>query len=131
MLKNRNSFLKYTSNFRLINCTYIFRLLLLLSLVLNGCMGIRFLESGEKILYNKKIKGVKGFSLEEIESLYENFPDFTQNETRMAIYGKSTSQAVEEHGLTINIQAPMPDIPSMSMALDNYLKEANGPARKG
>ena len=71
------------------------------------------------------------FSPLGIKSLYENFPDFTQNETRMAIYGKSTSQAVEEHGLTINIQAPMPDIPSMSMALDNYLKEANGPARKG
>ncbi len=70
------------------------------------------------------------FSPLGIKSLYENFPDFQQNETRMAVYGKSTSQAVEEYGLTINIQAPLPDVPSMSMALDLYLKETNGPGRK-
>ncbi len=70
------------------------------------------------------------FSPLGIKSLYENFPDFEQKETRMAIYGTSTGQAVEEYGLTINIKAPMPDVPSMSMALDNYLKQANGPGRK-
>ena len=71
------------------------------------------------------------FSPLGIKSLYENFPDFQQNETRMAVYGKSTCLAVEEHGLKINIQAPLPDIPSMSMALDNYLKEANGGKNRG
>jgi uroporphyrinogen-III synthase len=65
------------------------------------------------------------FSPLGIESLYENFPDFKQNETRIAVYGRSTSQAVEERGLTINIHAPAPDVPSMSMALDRYLQLAN------
>ena len=66
------------------------------------------------------------FSPLGIESLYENFPDFEQNNTRIAVYGNSTAQAVEERGLTINIQAPLPDVPSMSMALDKYLRSSNG-----
>ena len=65
------------------------------------------------------------FSPLGITSLYENFPDFKQNETRMAVYGKRTQRAVEERGLTINILAPMPDIPSMTMALQKYLEESN------
>lgn len=65
------------------------------------------------------------FSPLGIESLYENFPDFEQRDTRIAVYGNSTSQAVEERGLTINIHAPSPEVPSMSMALDRYLQRAN------
>ena len=65
------------------------------------------------------------FSPLGIKSLYENFPDFKQNDTRMAIFGKSTRKAVEDHGLFINIMAPAPGIPSMTMALDKYLQKAN------
>ena len=65
------------------------------------------------------------FSPLGIKSLYENFPDFKQNKTRLAIYGNQTSAAVEEHGLTINIKAPTPETPSMSMALTNYLNKSN------
>jgi len=60
-----------------------------------------------------------------IESLYENFPKFVQNETRIAVFGNKTSEAVEEHGLTINIKAPMPESPSMTMALEKYIQIAN------
>jgi len=60
-----------------------------------------------------------------IESLYENFPKFVQNETRIAVFGNKTSEAVEEHGLTINIKAPMPESPSMTMALEKYIQVAN------
>ena len=63
------------------------------------------------------------FSPLGISSLYENFPDFKQNETRIAVFGNSTSKAVEERGLTINIQAPSPESPSMTMALENYIKK--------
>ena len=52
-------------------------------------------------------------------------PDFSQDETRIAVFGNSTSKAVEERGLTINIQAPVPDAPSMPMALENYIKLSN------
>ncbi|MBK8502036.1 MAG: uroporphyrinogen-III synthase [Saprospiraceae bacterium] len=65
------------------------------------------------------------FSPLGIQSLYENFPDFKQNETRIAVYGSSTGAAVNERGLTINILAPSPETPSMTMALEKYIQEAN------
>lgn len=65
------------------------------------------------------------FSPQGIDSLYENFPDFKQKETRIAVFGKSTSGAVDSKGLAINIQAPMPGVTSMTMALENYLRESN------
>ncbi len=65
------------------------------------------------------------FSPLGIKSLYDNFPDFKQNKTRLAVYGNSTSNAVLEKGLTINIKAPAPEAPSMSMALENYLSKSN------
>ncbi len=65
------------------------------------------------------------FSPLGIKSLYENFPDFKQNDTRFAVYGKSTQKAVVEFGLTVNIEAPLPETPSMTMALEKYLQLSN------
>ncbi len=65
------------------------------------------------------------FSPLGIESLYENFPTFKQNDTRFAIFGTSTKQAVLDRGLFPNISAPSPETPSMTMALEKYLKESN------
>lgn len=70
------------------------------------------------------------FSPLGIKSLYENFPDFTQDETRMAVFGKSTSNAVIARGLNINIKAPAPGIRSMTMALEQYLQKSNGPGKE-
>jgi len=60
-----------------------------------------------------------------IKSLYDNFPDFKQNETRIAVFGNLTRQAVEERGLKVNINAPAPEVPSMTKALENYLQVSN------
>lgn len=60
-----------------------------------------------------------------IKSLYDNFPDFKQNETRIAVFGNLTRQAVEERGLKVNINAPAPEVPSMTKALENYLQLSN------
>lgn len=65
------------------------------------------------------------FSPLGITSLYENFPDFKQNETRIAVFGKSTEKAVLDKGLNINIKAPTKDCPSMTMALREYLNKSN------
>lgn len=65
------------------------------------------------------------FSPLGIKSLYDNFPDFKQNATRIAAFGNSTKQAVEERGLTLNIQAPAPQVPSMTSALKLYLEKSN------
>jgi uroporphyrinogen-III synthase len=65
------------------------------------------------------------FSPSGIESLFHNFPNFKQNETRIAAFGNSTVKAVTEAGLKCDIEAPTPDTPSMTMALDKYIKEVN------
>ena len=65
------------------------------------------------------------FSPSGIESLLKNFPDFKQNETRIAVFGNSTIQAATDAGLRIDIQAPTPETPSMTMALQKYINDVN------
>ena len=65
------------------------------------------------------------FSPSGIESLFKNFPDFKQNKTRIAVFGKNTVKAALDSGLKIDIEAPLPKIPSMSRALDLYIEKTN------
>ncbi|WPP53142.1 uroporphyrinogen-III synthase [Catalinimonas niigatensis] len=65
------------------------------------------------------------FSPSGINSLFVNFPDFKQNKTRIAAFGPTTAKAVEDAGLFLDIQAPMPNAPSMTGALEAYIKQAN------
>ena len=65
------------------------------------------------------------FSPSGIESLLHNFPDFKQSNTRIAVFGEITKKTVEEKGLKVDIYAPSPKFPSMTMALDNYIAKAN------
>lgn len=65
------------------------------------------------------------FSPAGIQSLFENFPNFKQNDTRIAVFGATTAKAAEKAGLEINIAAPKPEAPSMTMALEQYIKKYN------
>jgi len=65
------------------------------------------------------------YSPSGIESLFHNFPDFEQNDTRIAVYGKSTIEVAKEKGLRIDIMAPTPETPSMTMALQKYIRKIN------
>jgi len=65
------------------------------------------------------------FSPADIRSLFENFPDFLQNNTKIAGFGATTLKAIKDAKLTINIQAPTPETPSMVMALDRFIVELN------
>jgi uroporphyrinogen-III synthase len=65
------------------------------------------------------------FSPSGIESLLKNFPSFQQKDTRIAAFGNSTVKAVTEAGFKCDITAPSPENPSMTMALDKYIKIAN------
>jgi uroporphyrinogen-III synthase len=65
------------------------------------------------------------FSPSGIDSLFHNFPDFKQNETRIAAFGSTTIKAVEERGLRIDIPAPTAETPSMTMALEKYIEKVN------
>ena len=61
------------------------------------------------------------FSPSGIDSLMKNFPDFVQNKTLIAAYGKSTIEAVKKANLKVNIQAPTKETPSMTMAIEKYI----------
>lgn len=65
------------------------------------------------------------FSPSGINSLFVNFPNFKQNATRIAAFGPTTAKAVKEAGLILDIQAPLPNAPSMTGALEFYIKKAN------
>lgn len=63
------------------------------------------------------------FSPGGIESLLKNFPDFKQNNTKIAAFGPTTSNAVIKNNLRLDLHAPMPNAPSMTGAIELYVKE--------
>jgi len=65
------------------------------------------------------------FSPSGIKSLFQNFPDFTQDSTRIACFGPATAKAIKDAGLRLDIQAPTAQAPSMTMALEQYIKKNN------
>lgn len=65
------------------------------------------------------------YSPSGIKSLKENFPGFVQGDIKIAAFGPTTACAVEQEGLRLDINAPNPKAPSMTMALDNFLKDHN------
>lgn len=63
------------------------------------------------------------FSPSGIASLLKNFPDFDQTNVRIGAFGSTTAKAVRNAGLRLDIEAPNPSTPSMTAALENYLRE--------
>ncbi|BDD06201.1 uroporphyrinogen-III synthase [Aureibacter tunicatorum] len=95
------------------------------------------IEFSEAIIYNTVASDLSDlanvnydviafFSPSGINSLFINFPDFKQNETRIAAFGPTTAKAVKEAGLHLDIEAPLPNAPSMTGAIELYIKKANG-----
>ena len=60
-----------------------------------------------------------------LESLFKNFPDFKQNKTLIAAFGPTTADAVVRHNLRLDLHAPQPNAPSMTGAIENFVKEYN------
>ena len=65
------------------------------------------------------------FSALEIKSMFEQFPDFKQEDRRICVFGKAAHKAVTDSGMLVNIQAGTPEAPSIAVALENYLKTSN------
>lgn len=76
-------------------------------------------EEGEKLDYDMIIF----FSPIGIHSLVTNFPDFKQGDMAIGCFGSTTAKAVVELGLRLDCEAPQPDYPSMTAALEAFLKE--------
>jgi len=96
----------------------------------NGC------KYSEAIIYNtvpsdlKKLKKVfydilVFYTPYGIDSLIRNFPDFEQNNTRIAGFGKNTASEIKKNNLKLDIKAPLKDVPSMTRAIELYIKESN------
>lgn len=60
-----------------------------------------------------------------IESLLKNFPNFKQNDTVIAAFGPTTANAIVSNKLRLDLHAPQPNAPSMTGAIENYVKEHN------
>ena len=58
-----------------------------------------------------------------IESLLKNFPDFKQNNTVIAAFGPTTANAIVKNNLRLDLHAPQPNAPSMTGAIENFVKE--------
>ena len=63
------------------------------------------------------------------KSLFENFPDFKQNNTQIATFGPKTAKAVKDAGLKVNVKAPTKEAPSMTMAIDQFIN-VSGKSKK-
>ena len=63
------------------------------------------------------------FSPVGVASFLKNFPNLEQGEMNIGAFGATTCQAVRDAGLRLDLEAPLPGVPSMTMALDNFLKE--------
>ncbi len=62
------------------------------------------------------------FSPQGIKSLHENFKDFKQDGTKIAVFGPTTQQAAQESGLEVDVMAPTKETPSMTMAIEKYIR---------
>lgn len=65
------------------------------------------------------------FSPAGVASLLQNFPDFIQNDTCIGAFGPATAKAVENHKLRLDLMAPVPEAPSMTAALEQFVKIRN------
>ncbi|MGL5785224.1 MAG: uroporphyrinogen-III synthase, partial [Bacteroidales bacterium] len=63
------------------------------------------------------------FSPSGINSLLKNFPNFEQGNIEIGAFGLATAKAVTDAGLNLSFQAPTPEAPSMTAALELYLKK--------
>ena len=70
------------------------------------------------------------YSPSEVKSLFQNFPEFVQGEKKIAAFGTATMKALKDNQLRVDVCAPQPKAPSMTMALDQFLKENGKESKK-
>jgi uroporphyrinogen-III synthase len=63
------------------------------------------------------------YSPNSVQILFDNIPGYQQNGTMIGAFGPTTSKAIEDAGLTLNIKAPAPNAPSMIAALEMFLED--------
>lgn len=61
------------------------------------------------------------FSPFSVQTLFDYDPQFKQNGTLIGAFGPTTSKAIEDAGLRLDVKAPAINAPSMVSALERYL----------
>ena len=93
-------------------------------------------EFTEAVIYQTVSENLEGINMQEydliaffspsgVTSLKSNFPDFQQKQIRFAAFGPTTAKSIIESGFKLDIEAPMPNAPSMTGALEQYIIKAN------
>ena len=77
--------------------------------------------SGEDFDYDMLIF----FSPAGIQSLMKNFPGFEQKDIAIGSFGPTTAKAVKDAGLRLDLEAPTAAAPSMTAALDSFIRKHN------
>ncbi len=70
------------------------------------------------------------FSPAGIASLLKNFPNFEQGDIKIGCLGPTTAKAVKESGLRLDFEAPRPDAPSITAAIEIFVKENHKNTKK-
>ncbi len=65
------------------------------------------------------------FSPQGVRSLFDNFKDFKQGDAKIGVFGANTKQTAEELGLSVDVMAPTKESPSMTMALEKFIRDIN------
>ena len=63
------------------------------------------------------------FSPTGVKALKKNFPDFKQGDIKIAAFGPATAKMITDEGLTLDLEAPSKEYPSMSSALEAFLSK--------
>lgn len=58
-----------------------------------------------------------------VASLFKNSPNFVQGDRYIGCFGTLTAKAIKDAGLELNCEAPLPEFPSMTAALEAFVKE--------
>lgn len=66
------------------------------------------------------------FSPSGISSLFKNFPNYQQGDMAIGTFGPATAKAAKEAGLRVDLEAPSPQFPSITAALQDYVARHNG-----
>jgi uroporphyrinogen-III synthase len=70
------------------------------------------------------------FSTAAVKSLKDNFPKFKQGDTIIATFGDATAKSAKDAKLAVSVNAPTPECPSMSLALEQFITKNNKEAAK-
>jgi len=124
---NEENFLVPTSD---INNQNMFKLLDAESISYSRAILYRTVPSDLSKVDISKYEMVIFFSPAGIESLKSNYPGYEQNNQVIAGFGPTTSKAITSAGLKLNIPAPTKTAPSMTMAIEEFILEANKRKKK-